>query len=153
MIYIHDHASQLSSHVSPPIVSHPRVLASSRPRQLCTVLCTLGHFYATQRAVQEYLIDGGIDSNDAARLIGASYLTFATRSSHADGETFGRCVEENTPGGMNHMVVEEMARCGGYEQLKAALAKVSDRLEGRAAAGSDAGLPLEGGPGTIASDC
>ena len=96
--------------------------------KLGTLACVMGHFDATQRAIHQWMVEQGVESGLAAHAIASYSQTYNQASLRVGKEGFDSLLEEQTPGGMNELVVRELTERGDYDHLKKALDNLLARL-------------------------
>lgn len=90
-------------------------------RRLQTTTALMGDFYKRQLTVQEWLLLHGVPEAHTAAWVGAVFATFAADSGKLGSKGFAALVAEQTPGGMNEMVLKDQDTDGSYEALKCSL--------------------------------
>ncbi|KAJ1461082.1 hypothetical protein M885DRAFT_508664 [Pelagophyceae sp. CCMP2097] len=99
-------------------------------RRLQAMTCVMGDTYARLEACQDWLTMHGVDAAAASSYVGGLAHSITLDSSDAEPETFAKLVAEQTPGGMNQMVVGEQRDAGAYQALQHSLDSVHSRLAG-----------------------
>jgi pyrroline-5-carboxylate reductase len=102
-------------------------------QKLMCVTTLMGHFYATQRATQQWMLEKGLDGDVAAKYIGAIFHSISFDSAQATSHTFEELVAEQTPGGLNQQVIEAMTSEGCYSAQAEALDLILSKLQGQPA--------------------
>mmetsp|Transcript_20978 Transcript_20978/g.62774 ORF Transcript_20978/g.62774 Transcript_20978/m.62774 type:complete len:284 (-) Transcript_20978:27-878(-) len=99
-------------------------------KRLQSITCLMGDLYSRELAAQTWLTDNGVDAAAAAAYVGGVFATITTDSAKAGPETLKELVAEQTPGGMNEMVISEQRADGAYKSLAHSLDSVHSRLCG-----------------------
>merc|ERR1719265_303897 len=82
-----------------------------------SMACIMGDFYAHMRSCHQWLISKGVDSTTASKAVGSYFSTYHHASQ--DSEIgFDHLVAEQTPGGVNQQVIEELEKQGRYDAVK-----------------------------------
>ncbi|KAH8059726.1 pyrroline-5-carboxylate reductase [Aureococcus anophagefferens] len=76
-------------------------------RRLQCMTCLMGDCYERMRTPQEWLEANGVAGDVAATYVTGIFKTILTDAAGAGPETLGHLVAEQTPGGMNEMVISE----------------------------------------------
>jgi pyrroline-5-carboxylate reductase len=89
----------------------------------------MGHFYKQLAIVEAWLVEQGIDADQAAAATSSYFATFHAASSpeFARPGLFAELVAEQTPNGLNEQVVREVEAAGGYDAIRSALDGVRAR--------------------------
>ena len=95
--------------------------------------CLMGPFYAHLKHVTDYLVSNGVEEQAAGLYTGRAYLGMAQDAArHCDRVGyFQELVEEQTPGGINAMSIDNCVNVGVFEGYTQAYDGVLERLEGR----------------------
>lgn len=99
-------------------------------KRLQAMTCLMGDLYERQRTAQTWLTKNGVGADAAAAFVGGIFRTITTDSADAAPETLAHLVAEQTPGGMNEMVIAEQRADGSYESLQHSLNSIYSRLDG-----------------------
>ena len=99
-------------------------------KRLQAMTCLMGDLYERQRTAQTWLTDNGVDPTAAAAFVGGIFRTITTDSADAAPDTLAHLVAEQTPGGMNEMVIAEQRADGNYDALRHSLNSIHSRLDG-----------------------
>merc|ERR1719316_1359546 len=92
-----------------------------------SMACIMGDFYAHLRACHEWLVSKGVDSTAASKAVGSYFSTYHHASQHSV-VGFDHLVAEQTPGGVNQQVIEELEKQGRYDMVKEGLETAFKRL-------------------------
>jgi hypothetical protein len=90
----------------------------------------MGDSYERMRTSQEWLKANGVAGDVAATYVTGIFKTILTDAVGAGPETLGHLVAEQTPGGMNEMVISEQRADGAYAGLEHSLNSIHSRLSG-----------------------
>ena len=90
--------------------------------------CIMGDLYERQRTAYEWLAKLGVPREAAAAYVGALFHCMTDDSADADPTTFQRLVDEQTPGGMNQMVIQEQQDDHNYQALEYSLDSLHTRI-------------------------
>ncbi|KAH8066601.1 pyrroline-5-carboxylate reductase [Aureococcus anophagefferens] len=96
-------------------------------RRLQCMTCLMGDCYERMRTSQEWLEANGVAGDVAATYVTGIFKTILTDAAGAGPETLGHLVAEQTPGGMNEMVISEQR--GGASRASST-ASLGRRLSG-----------------------
>mmetsp|Transcript_11878 Transcript_11878/g.35400 ORF Transcript_11878/g.35400 Transcript_11878/m.35400 type:complete len:289 (+) Transcript_11878:52-918(+) len=99
-------------------------------KRLQTMTCLMGDLYSRQLAAQEWLVGHGVDAAAAAAYVGGVFATMTSDAEDAGPHTLAELVAEQTPGGMNEMVIAEQRADGAYASLAHSMDSVYSRLAG-----------------------
>ena len=99
-------------------------------RRLQCMTCLMGDCYERMRTSQEWLKANGVAGDVAATYVTGIFKTILTDAVGAGPETLGHLVAEQTPGGMNEMVISEQRADGAYAGLEHSLNSIHSRLSG-----------------------
>eukprot|EP00746_Dinoflagellata_sp_MGD_P085378 gnl/MRDRNA2_/MRDRNA2_33799_c0_seq1.p1 gnl/MRDRNA2_/MRDRNA2_33799_c0~~gnl/MRDRNA2_/MRDRNA2_33799_c0_seq1.p1 ORF type:complete len:301 (-),score=64.84 gnl/MRDRNA2_/MRDRNA2_33799_c0_seq1:14-814(-) len=91
--------------------------------------CIMGDFYAHLRACHQWLIDKGVDSATASKAVASYFSTFHHASQNSE-VGFDHLVAEQTPGGVNQQVIEQLDKQGRYDAVKGGLDAAFKRING-----------------------
>jgi pyrroline-5-carboxylate reductase len=92
-----------------------------------SMACIMGDFYAHLRACHQWLISKDIDSATASKAVSSYFSTYHHASQDSD-IGFDHLVAEQTPGGVNQQVIEELEKQGRYDAVKDGLEIAFKRL-------------------------
>lgn len=92
-----------------------------------SMACMMGDFYAHLRSCHQWLISKGVDSAAASRAVGSYFSTYHHASQHSE-IGFDHLVAEQTPGGVNQQVIEQLEKQGRYDMVKEGLETAFKRL-------------------------
>jgi len=92
-----------------------------------SMACIMGDYYAHLRACHQWLEGKGIDSATASKAVGSYFSTYHHASQDSD-IGFDHLVAEQTPGGVNQQVIEELEKQGRYDAVKDGLEIAFKRL-------------------------
>jgi len=92
-----------------------------------SMACIMGDFYAHLRACHEWLVSKGVDSTAASKAVGSYFSTYHHASQHSV-VGFDHLVAEQTPGGVNQQVIEQLEKVGRYDMVKEGLETAFKRL-------------------------
>lgn len=99
-------------------------------RRLQCMTCIMGDLYERQRTAYEWLTHADVPPDVAAAYVGDIFHCITADAVDADPTTFQRLVDEQTPGGMNEMVITEQRDDGNYNALGFSLDSLYSRLSG-----------------------
>eukprot|EP00746_Dinoflagellata_sp_MGD_P161630 gnl/MRDRNA2_/MRDRNA2_88848_c0_seq1.p1 gnl/MRDRNA2_/MRDRNA2_88848_c0~~gnl/MRDRNA2_/MRDRNA2_88848_c0_seq1.p1 ORF type:complete len:349 (+),score=63.07 gnl/MRDRNA2_/MRDRNA2_88848_c0_seq1:43-1089(+) len=89
--------------------------------------CVMGDFYAHLRCCHQWLVDKGVDSTTASKAVSSYFSTFHHASAPSE-VGFEHLVAEQTPGGVNQQVIEELEKQGRYDAVQTGLETAFQRL-------------------------
>jgi pyrroline-5-carboxylate reductase len=92
-----------------------------------SMACIMGDYYAHLRACHQWLIGKGIDSATASKAVGSYFSTYH-HAAQGSEVGFDHLVAEQTPGGVNQQVIEELEKQGRYDMVKTGLETAFKRL-------------------------
>jgi pyrroline-5-carboxylate reductase len=92
-----------------------------------SMACIMGDFYAHLRSCHQWLVSKGVDAADASRAVGSYFSTYHHASQHSE-IGFDHLVAEQTPGGVNQQVIEQLEKQGRYDMVKEGLETAFKRL-------------------------
>jgi len=92
-----------------------------------SMACIMGDFYAHLRSCHQWLESKGVDSAAASRAVGSYFSTYHHASQHSE-VGFDHLVAEQTPGGVNQQVIEQLQKQGRYDMVKEGLEIAFKRL-------------------------
>ena len=99
-------------------------------RRLQAMTCLMGDLYERMRTAQTWLTDNGVAPEPASKFVGGIFRTITTDAKDATPPTLDHLVAEQTPGGMNEMVIAEQRADGSYASLTHSLNSIHSRLSG-----------------------
>mmetsp|Transcript_38817 Transcript_38817/g.124435 ORF Transcript_38817/g.124435 Transcript_38817/m.124435 type:complete len:286 (-) Transcript_38817:494-1351(-) len=99
-------------------------------RRMQCLTCVVGDLYERQRTAFEWLAGHDVPREAAAAYVGAIFHSMTDDSKNADPATFGRLVDEQTPGGLNEMVINEQRDDANYQALAYSLDSLYSRISG-----------------------
>jgi pyrroline-5-carboxylate reductase len=99
-------------------------------KRLQAMTCLMGDLYQRQLSAQDWLTSHGVAADAAAAYVGGVFHTMTHDAQHAGPATLAELVAEQTPGGMNEMVISEQRTDGAYASLGHSLDSVYSRLNG-----------------------
>jgi len=92
-----------------------------------SMACIMGDYYAHLRACHQWLVSKGIESATASKAVGSYFSTY--HHAAKDSEVgFDHLVAEQTPGGVNQQVIEELEKQGRYHAVQTGLETAFNRL-------------------------
>jgi pyrroline-5-carboxylate reductase len=99
-------------------------------KRLQAMTCVMGDLYARQKTAQDWLVANGVDATAASAYVGGVFHTMTHDARNAKPSTLADLVAEQTPGGMNEMVISEQRADGAYASLEHSLDSIYSRLCG-----------------------
>ena len=99
-------------------------------KRLQAMTCVMGDLYARQKTAQDWLVANGVDATAASAYVGGVFHTMTHDARDAKPSTLSDLVAEQTPGGMNEMVIAEQREDGAYTSLEHSLDSIYSRLCG-----------------------
>jgi pyrroline-5-carboxylate reductase len=99
-------------------------------KRLQAMTCIMGDLYARQKTAQDWLVANGVDATAASAYVGGVFHTMTHDARRAGPSTLSDLVAEQTPGGMNEMVIAEQRDDGAYASLEHSLDSIYSRLCG-----------------------
>ena len=99
-------------------------------KRLQAMTCVMGDLYARQKTAQDWLVSNGVDATAASAYVGGVFHTMTHDARNAKPSTLADLVAEQTPGGMNEMVIAEQREDGAYASLEHSLDSIYSRLCG-----------------------
>jgi pyrroline-5-carboxylate reductase len=105
-------------------------------KQLTTLMvpsCMMGPFYAMLKNTTDWLEAQGINPDDASLYVGRAYMGMAKDAVEGceSSTHFKALIEEQTPGGINAMSIDNCNNLGVNDHYNTAMDGVLERLEGR----------------------
>mmetsp|Transcript_12784 Transcript_12784/g.19181 ORF Transcript_12784/g.19181 Transcript_12784/m.19181 type:complete len:291 (-) Transcript_12784:74-946(-) len=97
-------------------------------KKLLVMTFLMGDLYQRQKTALDWLIESGVDADTAASYVGGLFRSMLDDTANAKPDTFEKLVQEQTPGGMNEMIIREQANDGAYNSLLDSLQSAHTRL-------------------------